>query len=886
MEALRRQLRTAPGASPRAAARAPAPEVAEAEAGEEAGGPLPPSGNDGGVAVGAFAGPRSTRLRWGSDTVCVLLAFGQTVPGVARGLEWRLEQLALEGLLPPGALPPEGWGAPAAPALPLLADSGLGAQEDDAQWEGDGDDDDDEGGGSGSYDEEEEDDVEVIDGSAPASSSSSAAASQSPVGPPRSTKADRKRKREEKNFRSAPAWLQLLDPVWAPQASPQELEMLRSAQLVEANQAAVRLATVRGVLHRARELVCALLPVLAPPPADGADGADGAAPPEQQQQPAPRATTLTEPQTLANLLYAWTLLLPSSTAGAAAGGSGEPGEGEEKEEESAAARERRERYLAVGAAAFAACDRLRPGDFGPVGLTQLFTAHLEATERGLLPGLQAPALLQAARAEWVKFTQDGKRSTISRSHNQVVKLLREWGFEVEVEAKAPGGGGEGEGGGGGSALEPMLVDILVTRLPGGAPCGLAVEFDGAPHFLEQPRRAYNGASALRHAQLRRRARGPLLLNYHEWALLQRRRPHDGSSPLKRSVDRRKRALIKHRLGLLLGQEAVAGLPLTGPEPKKPKKPKEASKGSDSGEGNDSGDEGSAPAKAAGAQQEAVAAAAAVTAAAGAAVAVRQRRAGGAQQASGKRAAKEEGAEGPPARGGRDAGGEEREGQREWAGRRESREGALARGRWGEQGGEERRAASPRRGTVKTISDEMKVETGGRAAWGKAGGGERRSSWDQRGSQRGRGRSSGGGGGRGRGEGREGGGWERGEQREGGGWQRAEPREGGGRSWGRGEGREGGGWGRGDEREGGGRSWGRGEGREGGGGSWQRGEEREGGGGWERGEGREGRGGGFGRSAGRGSSSWDRSGGRGGGGAGRGRERSSGPPRPREQGGDE
>jgi hypothetical protein len=138
---------------------------------------------------------------------------------------------------------------------------------------------------------------------------------------------------------------------------------------------------------------------------------------------------------------------------------------------------------------------------------QLYQARLLAGYLGI-PGLPAGQVLQDALQ--AGLTAD---ATSSRSQKGVNSVLREMGYSTQLEGL--------------SRDSLMRADIVITALPGGRPCSIAVEYDGAPHYIaEHSVRTtaidrLEGPIRLRNALLSRSfADGVFCIYWRDWAAVE------------------------------------------------------------------------------------------------------------------------------------------------------------------------------------------------------------------------------------------------------------------------------------------------------------------------------------------------------------------------------
>jgi hypothetical protein len=146
---------------------------------------------------------------------------------------------------------------------------------------------------------------------------------------------------------------------------------------------------------------------------------------------------------------------------------------------------------------------------------QLYQAHAYAQDLGL-PGLPAGDVLQSLTAAGL----DQGPPQVSGDQKDVAEELSSLGYTTELEAQTEDG--------------LMSVDILITALPDGRPCSIAVEFDGPFHFVVEPNRfntrkgappgnRVDGPTRLRNALLRKRyPDGLVIVPYFDWAAATKR----------------------------------------------------------------------------------------------------------------------------------------------------------------------------------------------------------------------------------------------------------------------------------------------------------------------------------------------------------------------------
>jgi hypothetical protein len=152
---------------------------------------------------------------------------------------------------------------------------------------------------------------------------------------------------------------------------------------------------------------------------------------------------------------------------------------------------------------------LRPvNSFTVEGKQQLYQAHLFAGYLGI-PGLPAGQVLQAA-------TQAGLtvHTTSSRSQQEVNNALRQMAYTTQLEGLSPDG--------------LMRADTVITALPDGSPCSIAVEYDGSFHYVTEHTASgasvdrLDGPTRLRNALLSRSfPDGLVCIYWRNWAAVAR-----------------------------------------------------------------------------------------------------------------------------------------------------------------------------------------------------------------------------------------------------------------------------------------------------------------------------------------------------------------------------
>jgi hypothetical protein len=197
-------------------------------------------------------------------------------------------------------------------------------------------------------------------------------------------------------------------------------------------------------------------------------------------------------QNLANTLYAWAVLsCVLATSGAA--------------------QHRREVLSSAAEPLFKEAARRSTHSFGELELRQLYTAHVCAEHLGI-PGLPTGALLEAAMQAGMTGS-----TTTSPWQKEVNSALRQMGYTTQPEMRSPDG--------------LMSADIVITKVSGGKPCSIAVEYDGLYHYVTDnssstfpssssttaPAVRLNGPTRLRNALLQGRfPDGVVCIPWWEW----------------------------------------------------------------------------------------------------------------------------------------------------------------------------------------------------------------------------------------------------------------------------------------------------------------------------------------------------------------------------------
>jgi hypothetical protein len=162
-------------------------------------------------------------------------------------------------------------------------------------------------------------------------------------------------------------------------------------------------------------------------------------------------------------------------------------------------------FQQVATALFQEAASRREGSFTKEELTQLHQAHLYASYQSI-PGLPAGQVLEKATTTGLLLNNQ----TTSSSQEEVNRCLREMGYTSELEAM--------------STDRLMRPDIVITALPGGRSCRIAVEFDGPSHYVTEHRLSgattdrLNGPTRLRNALLSQSfPDGVVCIYWREWA---------------------------------------------------------------------------------------------------------------------------------------------------------------------------------------------------------------------------------------------------------------------------------------------------------------------------------------------------------------------------------
>jgi hypothetical protein len=166
--------------------------------------------------------------------------------------------------------------------------------------------------------------------------------------------------------------------------------------------------------------------------------------------------------------------------------------------------------------------------FTAKNLCQVLAAHQLAQSLGMA-GLPEGEVLKAAQAAgW----SDGE-PTLNRSQHEVAAALQRLGYSTEVEGRSKDG--------------LMSVDVVVTALPDRTPCRIAVEYDGAFHYLTPSdsisKHRLDGPTRLRNTLLRPRFHNGLLcVPWSDWAAM------EGQPAAKEEYLRTKMAAVQGQVG--------------------------------------------------------------------------------------------------------------------------------------------------------------------------------------------------------------------------------------------------------------------------------------------------------------------------------------------------
>jgi hypothetical protein len=146
-----------------------------------------------------------------------------------------------------------------------------------------------------------------------------------------------------------------------------------------------------------------------------------------------------------------------------------------------------------------------PAVFVQEGLFQLFQAHMYAVHLGVPQQLEG-GLLDQARAAWWAH-----KHIVGDSEREVASALRRMGCTIRTQPQAS------------NPDELMRPDIVITALPNGTSCSIAVEYDGKYHYITEQAGSgvwvdrLDGPTRLRNALSRARfPDGVLVIPWKEW----------------------------------------------------------------------------------------------------------------------------------------------------------------------------------------------------------------------------------------------------------------------------------------------------------------------------------------------------------------------------------
>jgi hypothetical protein len=161
-------------------------------------------------------------------------------------------------------------------------------------------------------------------------------------------------------------------------------------------------------------------------------------------------------------------------------------------------------FQQVAASLFKEAASRPASSFSNKGLTQLHQAHLYASYQGM-PGMPAGQVLEKATTTGLLLNNQ----TTSSSQEVVNRCLREMGYTTQLEMFSP------------DAL--MRADIVITALPDGSSCHIAVEYDGSYHYIAEHRLSgatterLDGPTRLRNALLSKSfPDGLVCIPWREW----------------------------------------------------------------------------------------------------------------------------------------------------------------------------------------------------------------------------------------------------------------------------------------------------------------------------------------------------------------------------------
>jgi hypothetical protein len=194
-------------------------------------------------------------------------------------------------------------------------------------------------------------------------------------------------------------------------------------------------------------------------------------------------------------------------------------------------------FQQLAAALFKEAAARQVTSFSREQLSQLYRAHLYAEQHLGIPGLPAGQVLEAARAEGLQ----SEVATISPGQKQVNSCLRQMGYSTQLEGLSP------------DSL--MRADIVITALPDGRPCCIAVEFDGPSHYVTEQAAStgaadrLEGPTRLRNLLLSRCfPDGVLCIYWRDWAAAK-----GGKEAQKEWLRKALAKLVRSKVGALVAQ---------------------------------------------------------------------------------------------------------------------------------------------------------------------------------------------------------------------------------------------------------------------------------------------------------------------------------------------
>jgi hypothetical protein len=161
----------------------------------------------------------------------------------------------------------------------------------------------------------------------------------------------------------------------------------------------------------------------------------------------------------------------------------------------------------VAAALFKAAASRHISSFTEEGQRQLYAAYLYASDLGI-PGLPTGPVLEATKVGLVSSLQK-----TTDSQRAVAEELSALGCTTQLESLSPDG--------------VMRADIVITALPDGTSCSIAVEYDGSHHYIEEHTSSgavldrLEGRTHLRNALLSRSfPDGVVCIYWRDWAAVE------------------------------------------------------------------------------------------------------------------------------------------------------------------------------------------------------------------------------------------------------------------------------------------------------------------------------------------------------------------------------